>query len=95
MGNKTLRTAILVAVLLCGQALALVHAFDHPVTAAHADHACLTCGHGHFGSAPPSEAATTLVLLGANDLLVSPLPARRYAAQRVSHPPRAPPRLLV
>ena len=95
MGNNTLRTALLVAVLLCGQALTLVHAFDHPVAAAHADHACPSCGHGHFGSAPPREALDLAVITGAREPAAYGRSFPGHPDCRMAPPSRGPPPVLV
>ncbi|MES1945283.1 hypothetical protein PC39_14237 [Salinisphaera sp. PC39] len=52
--------SVLLAGLLLLQALAVAHAFDHPV-GQHADHDCVACPHGHGGGALPSaETGTAL-----------------------------------
>ncbi|MES1939208.1 hypothetical protein T5B8_03151 [Salinisphaera sp. T5B8] len=60
MGNHKLRCALVLVVLLCAQALAFAHAFEHPIALGHGDHVCVLCAHDHTGSAPPGAAAITL-----------------------------------
>jgi hypothetical protein len=95
MGNKILRTAILLAVLLCGQALAFAHAFEHPVAIAHLDHACSSCAHGYFGSAPPSQPATLSFVPTIHHTPGLIVAGYRHACATVCHLPRAPPNAFV
>lgn len=54
------RLNLMLAGLLLLQALAVAHAFDHPV-GQHTDHECVACPHGHGGGALPSaETGTAL-----------------------------------
>lgn len=60
------RLSVLLAGLLLLQALAVAHAFDHPV-GQHADHECVACPHGHGGAAIPPTAADTTPAPAAQD----------------------------
>jgi len=53
------RSLLLAAALLLTQALAVVHAFDHPA-AQQADH-CLYCAHGHGVDHVPADAPPALL----------------------------------
>ncbi|MES1932926.1 hypothetical protein T35B1_09966 [Salinisphaera shabanensis T35B1] len=95
MGKTHLRRALVVLALLCVQALAFAHAFDHPIDVAHIDHACTSCVHGHSPGAPPAQAAALTLLFSRPRMAAAPIHAGHARSQVGHHAARAPPRHFV
>lgn len=94
MGTRGLPTALLLAAVLLMQALAVAHAFDHPVATPHADHVCASCAHGHLGSGPPSQSQAALLPAGTQSAARSLDTRDWFAPHRSVYSSRGPPRSL-